>query len=169
MYNYFDVDDILANEETTPVVFATSVFEVGKELFAKGSDGELLAEATTGARAAVPLWAATPLRQKGFVNVGAGQTFAASSFREFKADPLAPNLHVKCPYYYEVGLKVASMLPLQEGQRLREGVTGVYQRRYQNILTASAKKGFDLEDARDALCERERRLLDAVRQATVKQ
>ncbi|RNC41909.1 GINS complex subunit 3 [Trypanosoma cruzi] len=160
--SYFDLFDILVNEETVPVTFLVSSFSLGRDIHARTTDGEALEEVRAGSVATVPLWAAVALRQEGYLVPQVPSRYTTSVFREFKTDPLAVSLHKKSPYYYEAGLLLCAMLPINEGNRLAAQLFRLYQLRYLKVIHAASKKGFDLSDVREKLCESERELLDAL-------
>ncbi|KAL7705879.1 GINS complex subunit Psf3 [Lotmaria passim] len=167
--SYFNLDDIGAAEELVPVTFTVPSFNMGKDLTVRTVEGEAVDEVAAGCVTAMPLWAAAALRAYGYVSVHAPHKFSLSTFREFKTDPLAPSLHRKSPYFYKAGLQLCRLLSnptsnghlSAEGNRLAAQLFRLYQLRYLRIIFAAAKKGFDLNDARDKLEESERSLLDA--------
>ncbi|RNE98311.1 GINS complex subunit 3 [Trypanosoma rangeli] len=160
--SYFDISDILTNEETVPVTFLVPSFSLGRDIHARSSEGEALAEVRAGSVATVPLWAAVALHREGFLVPHVPPRYTTSVFREFKTDPLAVSLYAKSPYYYEAGLLLCAMLPVNDGNRLAAQLFRLYQLRYLKVIHAAAKKGFDLSDVREKLCESERDLLDAL-------
>lgn len=167
--SHFDLHSIGAAEELVPVTFTVPSFSMGRDFTVRTVEGEAVEEVAAGCVTAMPLWAATALRAGGHVRVHAPHTFALATFREFKTDPMAPNLHRKCPHFYGAGVQLCRLLgnPTSSGQMSAEGnrVAGqlfrLYQLRYLRIIFAAAKKGFDLSDVRDKLEETERDLLDA--------
>ncbi|KEG08907.1 GINS complex subunit 3 [Trypanosoma grayi] len=160
--SYFDLSDILANEETVPVVFLVPSFSLGKDIHARTSEGETVEEVGPGSIATIPLWVAVALRQDGYLVPQVPPRYTTSVFREFKTDPLAASLYAKSPYYYEAGLLLCAMLPTNEGNRLAAQLFRLYQLRYLKVIHAAAKRGFDLSDVREKLCESERNLLDTL-------
>lgn len=165
MYDYFDVDETCAAEEMVPVAFATASFRLGTEVAsARNQAGERSDEVHTGTVATLPLWAASALRESGgFVSILPPSTYSTATFREFKADPLAPNLKAKSDHYYEVGLSLCSMMSAQEAARLGAQIIRLYQLRYMKIIRSAAKRGLDFNDIHDTLCATERQLIDAVK------
>lgn len=158
--SYFDLSEILINEETIPVTFLVPSFNLGKEINARNSDNEAVEEVRAGNFATLPLWAAIALRQDGYIIPHLPSRYATSVFREFKTDPLAVSLYAKSPFYYEAGVTLCAMLSASEGNRLAGQLFRLYQLRYLKVICAAAKKGFDLSDVREKLCESERELLD---------
>lgn len=166
--SYFDLEAIGADEESVPVTFAVPSFSLAKDVAVRSSEGEAVPEVAAGNTATVPLWAARALRQGGFVAVRTPPKYSLATFKEFKNDPLAPNLHSKSPYFYDAGLTLCALLGnpppsgglSAEGTRLAAQLVRLYQLRYLKILFAAAKRGFDLNDEREKLTESERHLLD---------
>ncbi|CUG92474.1 Hypothetical protein, putative [Bodo saltans] len=166
---YFDVNDVLLDEQPVPVVFATPCFSIAKDIVTRTAEGERIQEIDRGARATMPMWAVAPLRKSGYVQVNTvPQEFQNVTFREFKMDPLAPNLRAKSPFFYDHGVTIAALLSGQhERVRLRNQLTRLFQVRFYPILNATAKKGHDFQDLRDSLTDSEQRLLKAVWESEV--
>ncbi len=163
--SYFDLDEALLAEQAVPTTFATAAFLLGREVDARNADGEKTSDAGVGSKALLPLWAARPLRRLGFVSVHSPAMFQLPAFKAFKPDAMVPQLSTKSPYFYALGLAVSGMLPPNEGLRLRQQLLRLFQSRYYGVVVAAGKHGFDLADTRQALCEAEKQLLDAVRDA----
>lgn len=166
--SYFDLEAIGADEELVPVTFVVPSFSLAKDVTVRSAEGEAVTEVAAGNTATLPIWAARALRKGGFAAVRTPPKYSLSTFREFKNDPLAPNLHAKSPYFYDAGLILCALLGnpapngalSPEGNRLAAQLFRLYQLRYLKILFAAAKKGFDLNDEREKLSESERFLLD---------
>lgn len=166
--SYYDLDAIGADEELLPVTFVQPSFSLAKDVTVRSAEGEAVAEVAVGNTAMVPIWAARALRQGGFAAIHTPAKYSLATFREFKNDPLAPNLHAKSPYFYDAGLTLCALLGnpaangalSPEGSRLAAQLFRLYQLRYLKIIFAASKKGFDLNDEREKLTESERFLLD---------
>ncbi|CCW69837.1 unnamed protein product [Phytomonas sp. Hart1] len=167
--SYFDIGLISTHEELVPVTFHVSSFMLQNDVIVRNAEGERCTEVNAGNTTVLPLWAAYPLRQAGFISVQIGSKYSLSTFREFKTDPLAPNLAAKSPYFYDAGLTLCALLGnpttnggmSAEGTRLASQLFQLYRLRYLKVILAAAKKGFDLSDVRDKLTESERVLLDS--------
>jgi hypothetical protein len=162
--SYFDVNEVLLAEQQVPVVFTGPCFSVGKDIVTRTAEGERVLDVDRGTRATVPMWAAEPLRRSGFVNVASvPPEYQNVAFREFKIDPLAPNLRAKSPCYYEHGLGIAALMHVShERVRLRNQLLRLFQIRFYPILNATARKGHDFQDLRDALTDVEQKLIKSV-------
>lgn len=166
--NYFDLDAIGADEEAVPVAFAVPSFSLARDMTVRSAEGEAVSEVAAGNTSVVPLWAARALRLGGYVAVHTPPKYSLATFREFKNDALAPNLHSKSPYYYDAGLTLCAVLGnpaangalSPDGNRLAAQLFRLYQLRYRKIILAAAKTGFDLNDEREKVTESERFLLD---------
>lgn len=168
IHSYFDLQDIGADAELVPVTFTVPSFSLTKDMVVRSSEGEPVDEVFAGSTAVVPLWAARALRTDGFTAVHVPTKYTLSTFREFKSDPLAPNLASKSPYFYTAGLCVCALIGnptvggmSSEGNRLAAQLFRLYQLRYLKILFAASKRGFDLSDVREKLTESEHDLLDS--------
>lgn len=193
IHQYFDVDDIQMKEATIPVTFLVSSFTLGSELppMRSADDIEPLEEAAAaaatgdgnavlqtaggglsdvrqGSTVIAPLWAIGPLHREGYVHVTLPPLYELSTFREFKTDPLAANLYLKSPYFFEAGFLIARLLQMPsasgglsaEGIRLIGQLFRLYQVRYTKVIASTHKKGFELSDVRERVAECERVLLD---------
>lgn len=138
--------------------------------YSSSSSASLFKDVKEGQTAFLPLWAAIPLHREGYVLGCTPPSFTLSTFREFKADPLAPSLFLKSPFFFDAGIRICRLLGTptssgamsSSGSRLVAQLVRLYQLRYLKIIQAARKRGFDLSDLRDGLAESERYLLDTV-------
>ena len=178
MSRYFNIDAILAEEEPITAEFKTPVFSLSSDvtLARRPADARTPAAAgrastaTTGsgigdndipagAAARMPLWLVRSMASKGYVKPDVPAMVGPSSMKEFKENPMTPNLKAKCPYYYDVAAEVASCTSGTDGQRVKRAALGLYQARYVEVLHAGDKLGHDLVDAVDKMENREARLV----------
>lgn len=162
----------LSSENSGPHVTSSSWISQGQRS-ASGpsySSTQLFKDVKEGQTAFLPLWAAIPLHREGYIRGSTPPSFALSTFREFKADPLAPSLYLKSPFFFDAGIRICRLLGTptssgamsSSGSRLVAQLVRLYQLRYLKIIQAARKRGFDLSDIRDGLAESERYLLDTV-------
>lgn len=144
----------------------------GMTVFSSTSSvASVMKDVKRGQTAMLPLWAAIPLHREGYIQCFTPPTFDMSTFLEFKADPLAPSLYLKSPYFFESGIRICRLLgsPTSSsssmsasGNDLVAQIVRLYQLRYLKIIHSARKKGFDLTDVREKLAVSERYLLDVV-------
>jgi len=103
---YYDIDDILADAELIPVVFSTDAADLGWLDEQSMDDGTLHANT----RVELPLWLATSLAIKEFVNLELPRVFQHAFRAMLHADPSVVDLHQKCFYFYEFGTKLATLI-----------------------------------------------------------
>ena len=61
-----------------------------------------------GCKMNLPLWAALPLSEKGIVKIQQPSYFSQKFQLNLAADPSVINLNDRCPYFYELGMKLCA-------------------------------------------------------------
>lgn len=105
MNDYFDVDEILGEEDRLPCVFATAVFNLGA--LDPSSSSKDLAE---GSRVELPLWLAYELHQRRIVDVELPRHFGPKLQARLQAGPCEVNLRDRSADYFEVGFRLGGLL-----------------------------------------------------------
>lgn len=186
--SYFDPEELILREERLSMTMPVGAFILGNEFASYsgnaggGGPGGAAANApqssssggggggpsTSGSernvprdtKVHVPLWAAHALRMQGLAAIAVPESCTYASFREFRQDPMGPNIRVKSPFFFDLASEAASVAPPQEAPRLRGRLVELYRKRYPSVLAVGNKKGFDLSEARDALSNTERKIVD---------
>ncbi|KAJ8899898.1 hypothetical protein K2173_019601 [Erythroxylum novogranatense] len=103
MANYYDIDDILVEEEFVPLVFHKAVNgvkvdeSIEKSYIAQGSKLEL------------PFWLAHELHLRQAVSISAPACFNQKTRLEIQADAACVDLRSRCLYFYKFGCKLAPL------------------------------------------------------------
>ncbi|CAA6656655.1 unnamed protein product [Spirodela intermedia] len=129
MANYYNIDDILMEEE--PI---TSIFQVranGVGLLDPGSESNCV---EAGAKVDLPLWLAHELHLRQAVSIGVPPCFSQRTRKEVQADAACVDLRSRCPYFYELGCKI---FPCDRRQEHRPFLLYTFTSRYKEILSKS--------------------------------
>ncbi|CAM9320591.1 unnamed protein product [Hapterophycus canaliculatus] len=127
---YYDIDSILSEEVRVPCTFTLDAIGMGV-LDPTTSDEDL----SQGAKVDFPLWMARPLAGKGMVDLDLPKHYTEKFREQLEAGPGAINLRDRCPFYYEVGVSLAS---LTGDQRLQDTLLMVFSgERFKRLLDCS--------------------------------
>uniref|UniRef100_A0A5B7BRH5 Putative DNA replication complex GINS protein PSF3 n=1 Tax=Davidia involucrata TaxID=16924 RepID=A0A5B7BRH5_DAVIN len=126
MAQYYDIHDILAEDELVPAVFIEAANGVG--LFDSSDDANKVEQ---GSKVELPFWLARELhlRQAAAINVPA--CFNKKTRDEIEADAAHVDLRNRCPYFYELGCKIA---PLVGDRTIGSFLLFAFQTRYKDVL-----------------------------------
>lgn len=128
MASYYDVDDILAEEELVPSVFKHAANGVG--LF-DSSDSTNKVEAAS--RIELPFWLVRELYLKHLISIWVPPSFDKESKtrEEIGADAAHVDLRSRCPYFYSLGCKIA---PLVGDKTIGPFLLVAFRTRYKEVL-----------------------------------
>ncbi|CAD6269810.1 unnamed protein product [Miscanthus lutarioriparius] len=102
MPNYYDIDDILMEDEPISVVFQVTANGVG--LLDPGAESNCVEK---GAKVDLPFWLAHGLLTlEQAVSINPPPCFTQRTWKEIQADAACVDLRVLCPYFYELGCKI---------------------------------------------------------------
>ncbi|GAA0183308.1 hypothetical protein Leryth_022269 [Lithospermum erythrorhizon] len=107
MAKYYDIDDILAEEEVVPTVFKKEA--VGVEQIDSGDDSN---KVEAGSKVELPYWLASELYLRNVVSITIPSCYERKSRtrEEIGADPAHVDLRSRCLYFYEFGSKIARLV-----------------------------------------------------------
>ncbi|KAL1218590.1 hypothetical protein V5N11_012584 [Cardamine amara subsp. amara] len=100
MAKYFDIDDILTEEEFVPVLFHKPANGVTIDPSAETNCVE------QGAKVEVPFWLAHELHLRQAVSINLPACFNQKTRLEVQADAACVDLRSRCQYFYEFGCKL---------------------------------------------------------------
>ncbi|XP_028957684.1 DNA replication complex GINS protein PSF3-like isoform X2 [Malus domestica] len=103
MANYYDIDDIIMEQQLVPVVFHKAVNGVEIDPSAETDYVE------AGSKVELPLWLAYELHLKQVVKMKVPACFNHRTKLELGADGAAVDLRSRCLYFYEFGCKIAPL------------------------------------------------------------
>ncbi|KAI4382776.1 hypothetical protein MLD38_008694 [Melastoma candidum] len=126
MGSYYDIDDILSEEEPVTVIFRKPANGVGIDPSAEKNCVE------QGSKVELPLWIAHELCQRDAVSVNVPACFDEKTRLEIQADPANVDLRSRSPYFYELGCKMA---PITGDRTLCYFLFFAFRSRYKEVLT----------------------------------
>ncbi|XP_051145172.1 uncharacterized protein LOC127261057 isoform X1 [Andrographis paniculata] len=128
MANYYDIDDILAEEELVPSVFQHAANGVG--LFDSSDDTN---KVDAGSRVELPFWLVRELYLRQLISIRVPPCFDRESKtrEEIAADAAHVDLRSRSPYFYEMGCKIA---PLVGDKTIGPFLLIAFRTRYKEVL-----------------------------------
>eukprot|EP01083_Nonionella_stella_P081396 224189_1 len=129
--DYFDVDDILAEDEMLSCKFLIDALGLGY-LDESNDDEDLKA----GAVADLPVWLAQKLWFRGMVEVTCPKFFSERFATNLLADPTVVNLSDRSKYFYRFGMKVSG---IQRTDNIPVMLQKTLSLRYREIMDKSRR------------------------------
>uniref|UniRef100_A0A0D9XF83 Uncharacterized protein n=1 Tax=Leersia perrieri TaxID=77586 RepID=A0A0D9XF83_9ORYZ len=130
MPGYYDINDILMEEEPISVVFQVSANGVG--LLDPGAERNSVEK---GAKVDLPFWLAHGLlSMEQAVSINVLPCFTQKTRKEIQADAACVDLRIRCPYFYELGCKI---VPLVNDRSIGLFLRYAFTSRYKEILSKS--------------------------------
>lgn len=126
MADYYDIDHILMEQEPVSVVFRVGANGAG--LLDPGSENN---NVEAGAKVELPFWLAQDLCTREAVSINNPTFYNHRIRKEMQADPACVNLRSRCPYFYELGCKLA---PLVSDRSLGSFLLYTLRGRFKDIL-----------------------------------
>ncbi|CAF1869634.1 hypothetical protein HID58_063233 [Brassica napus] len=123
---YYDIDDILTEEEFAPVLFHKPANRVTIDPSAETNYVE------QGAKVELPFWLAHELHLRQAVSINLPASFDQKTRLEIQADAACVDLRSRCPYFYEFGCKLQ---PLVTDRTLGILLSTAFKIRYKERLT----------------------------------
>lgn len=126
MVQYYDIDDILAENELVPAVFQEAANGVG--LFDSSDEAN---KVESGTKVELPFWLARELHLRQAVSVNVPPCFNKKTREEIGADAAHVDLRNRSPYFYELGCK---MVPLIGDKTIGSLLLVAFQTRFKDVL-----------------------------------
>ncbi|KAF4395728.1 hypothetical protein CsatB_009447 [Cannabis sativa] len=133
MANYYDIDDIIAEEEIVSVVFQKAVNGVGIDPSAETACVE------PGSKVELPFWLAHELHLRQVATIKPPPCFNQKTRLELGADAACVDLRSRCLYFYEFGCKIA---PLVGDRDMGSFLLSAFKNRYQEVLAKAHSVAF---------------------------
>ncbi|ONK72555.1 uncharacterized protein A4U43_C04F20640 [Asparagus officinalis] len=160
MPSYYDIDDILMEEEPLSVVFQVGANAVG--LLDPSSETNSVDK---GAKVDLPFWLAHELYLRQAVSISVPACFSQRTRKEIQADAACVDLSFRCPYFYELGCKI---VPLVGDKTIGSFVHYTFTSRYKEILSKSHSTHVSTGPKfLNRFTKEERQLFDAARSSMV--
>ncbi|KAG1363459.1 hypothetical protein COCNU_11G002860 [Cocos nucifera] len=118
MPGYYDIDDIIMEEEPISVVFQVGAHGVG--LLDPGSETN---NVENGAKVDLPFWLAHELYLRQATSISVPACFSQKTRKEIQADAACVDLRIRCPYFYELGCKIVPLKGPMEKVALKPSQT----------------------------------------------
>ncbi|XP_019465252.1 PREDICTED: DNA replication complex GINS protein PSF3-like isoform X3 [Lupinus angustifolius] len=122
MSKYYDIDDIITEEETVSVIFQKAASGVGIDPSAETDFIE------AGSKVEVPFWLNVP------------PCFNQKTRLEIQADSASVDLRSRCPFFYEFGCKMA---PIVADRTIGFLLLSAFKSRYKEVLTKAHTTSFE--------------------------
>ncbi|KAL1217830.1 hypothetical protein V5N11_009602 [Cardamine amara subsp. amara] len=126
MAKYYDIDDILTEEEFVPVFFHKPANGVTIDPSAETNCVE------QGAKVELPFWLAHELHLRQAVSINLPACFDQKTRLEIQADAPSVDLRSRCQYFYEFGCKLQ---PLVTDRTIGILLSTAFKIRYKETLT----------------------------------
>ncbi|KAI8023549.1 hypothetical protein ACSBR2_006049 [Camellia fascicularis] len=126
MSQYYDIDDIIAEDELVPAVFQVSANGVG--LFDSSDETNKVEQ---GSKVELPFWLARELHLRQAVSINLPHCFNQKTREELAADAAHVDLRNRCPYFYELGRKLFTLVG---DKTIGTLLLAAFQTRYREVL-----------------------------------
>ncbi|KAK9282600.1 hypothetical protein L1049_010817 [Liquidambar formosana] len=136
MGHYYDIDDILIEEELVSVVFQKAANGVG--ILDPGAETSTVEQ---GSKVELPFWLAHELHLRQAVSVNVPACFDQKTRKEIQADAACVDLRNRCAYFYELGCKIA---PLVGDKTIGALLLYAFKSRYKDVLIKAHTAAFSL-------------------------
>ncbi|XP_030931566.1 DNA replication complex GINS protein PSF3-like [Quercus robur] len=133
MAKYYDIDDIITDEEIVAVIFQKAASGVGIDPSSETDCVEV------GSKVELPFWLAHELQQRQAVSMNIPTSFNQNTRLEIQADSACVDLRSRCPYFYEFGCKIA---PLVGARNIGPLLLSAFKSRYKEVLTKAHTAAF---------------------------
>ncbi|PKA56242.1 hypothetical protein AXF42_Ash011172 [Apostasia shenzhenica] len=155
MPSYYNIDDVLMEDEPISVVFQVGANGVG--LLDPGSETNNIEK---GAKVDLPFWLAHELYLRQAVSTNVPACFSMKTRKEIQADASCVDLRFRCPYFYELGYKIA---PLVGDKSIGAFLRYAFTSRYGEILSKSHSTAGTAPKFSARLTKEESQLFEAAR------
>eukprot|EP00040_Diaphanoeca_grandis_P019322 m.101994 g.101994 ORF g.101994 m.101994 type:complete len:190 (-) comp27372_c0_seq1:98-667(-) len=154
MASYYDIDDILTDQESIPVELKTDIIKLGH--FDPNTDSPDLKEAC---KLDLPLWLVSTMSKRGLLTVLEPKVFTKPYRETLKADSVHVNLRDWNEYFFEFGMKFAI---LSQNVDVADMLLDCFTDRYRRVMDMSQNAvNEDTSDLTKSLDALEKRLFDA--------
>ena len=131
---YYDIGNILAEEERVPIVFATPAHDLG--YLVEGCQDQ---DVDSGTKVDLPYWLAERLAIKKYITFETPHFYHEKYRNSIIADPKSADLRQCCQVFYQLGMRVAPWLGQggDERARLEKDLVIALTERFHSILDHS--------------------------------
>jgi GINS complex subunit 3 len=132
--SYYDISDILAEEERVPVVFLTPAHDLGYLL-----EGSQDVDVDADTKLELPYWLSERLAAKEIISFDTPHFLLVKYRNGILADPISADLRQCCQVFYQLGMRVAPWLGVSGDDRaeLENDLVRTLTERFHSILDHS--------------------------------
>ncbi|XP_043697009.1 DNA replication complex GINS protein PSF3-like [Telopea speciosissima] len=134
MAHYYNIDDIIMEEEIISVVFQVAANGIG--LLDPSAETNNVEQ---GSKVELPFWLAQELHLRQAVAMNVLACFNQKTRKEVQADAACVDLRNRCPYFYELGCKIA---PLVGDRTIGSFLLYTFSSRYKEVLSKAHSAAF---------------------------
>lgn len=135
MRNYYDINDILGEEERVPIVFDTPALDIG--YLVEGTQGD---DVEMGTKVELPYWLAEHLAAKKCASFETPLYYNLKFRNSIMADTENADLRNFCQVYYHLGMRIAPWLADgndRDERELADDLVGIMTKRFRSIMDHS--------------------------------
>lgn len=136
MGNYYDIDDIMMEDEIVSVVFQRAANGVG--LLDPSAETNSVEQ---GSKVELPFWLANELHLRQAVSINVPPCFDQKTRKEIQADAACVDLKNRCPHFYELGCRIA---PLVADKTIGALLLYAFKSRYKEVLIKAHTAAFSV-------------------------
>ncbi|KAI4306824.1 hypothetical protein L6164_030069 [Bauhinia variegata] len=133
MASYYDINDIIIEEEIVSATFQKAASGVGIDPSSETDYVE------AGSKVEIPFWLAHELQLRQAVSINVPPCFNQKTRLEIQADSACVDLRSRCPFFYEFGCKIA---PLVNDRTIGFLLLSAFKSRYKEVLTKAHTAAF---------------------------
>ncbi|KAL5731721.1 hypothetical protein ACHQM5_004422 [Ranunculus cassubicifolius] len=134
MANYYNIDDIIMEDELVSVVFKVDASGVG--LLDPGAESNIVEK---GGKVDLPFWLGQELHMRQAAVVSLPPCFNKNTRKEIQADAACVDLQSRCSYFYELGCKIA---PLIGDRTIGSFLLTAFTSRFKDVLCKAHSAAF---------------------------
>lgn len=132
--SYFDIDDIMAEEQGVPCQIKTNILKLG-HFDSDSANPDLQA----GAKLKLPLWLTAQLLPRSFVEIKFPLVYTLPYRQSLTADSTVVNLHDWNPFYFDFGMAFVKLVAQsdEEARPVAQSLLEAFGERYRRVMDYS--------------------------------
>ena len=133
MAKYYDVNDVLAEEEPLPTVFNTAVYGLGRALDPSCDSEDLPVSSSVN----LPFWLVENLSKRKILKPLMPKFLKKRLRDELQGEAECVDLRERCKFFYELGRKLCRLQDLDGSEELSDFLLNTFTSRFKGMLTNS--------------------------------
>lgn len=132
--SYYDIDDIMAEEQAVPCQFQNNIIKLG-HFDPHGTNPDLV----KGSKMKLPLWMTKHLKEKKFVEVSFPKVYTLSYRQALTADSTVINLFDWNPFYFDFGMSFVKLVAAsdEDARPVSQALLDAFGERYRRVMDYS--------------------------------